>query len=211
MSSTTRWLGPISGLAAVALAILGEGMSSTGLEPSDSSRTILAELHEKSDDMQTGVIFGVFAIGLLLVYIGHLRTRFYENGAGWAGNVFAAGGVAVVGGLLIFIAADLTGAEAGQQGHAEVAQGFVDFNWNGVWLFSPGLLAVGIAVAVASFSDHVLPAWLGALGVLLAVSAIAPWIGLPIFMLWVVAASVHELVSVIRDRGATQSSDAATA
>ena len=205
MSTATKWLGPVSGLAAMAAVIVGQGISGNiDSEPSDSSSAILAELRAEADDMRLGVIFGVLAIGLLLIYIGHLRTTFHEKDAAWAGNVFAAGGVALVSALLIFVAAEVTGAEAGRQGHAEVAQGVIDFNWNGAWLFSPGLLAAGVGVAVASFSSQVLPRWLGGFGVLVAVSAIAPWVGVPIFALWVIAASIHELVSLVQDRHGTE-------
>ena len=201
MNATTRWVGPISGLVAVILVVLGEGISGTiDSEPSDTPTAVLAEFRDSADDVRLGAIFGVIAAGLLLVYIGHLRTRLRDLDARWAGNVFAAGGVALVAAVLVFVGAELTGAEAGEQGHAEVAQAVVDFNWNGVWIFSPGLLAVGIAVSLASLSYRVLPGWLGVLGVLVALSAIVPWIGVPIFGIWVLAATIEEIIAISRGR-----------
>ena len=51
---------------------------------------------------------------------------------------------------MILTGAQLAGGVAGESGHAEVAQGAIDFLWNGTYLFSPGLLAAGIAAAAAS-------------------------------------------------------------
>lgn len=196
MNAKTQWFGPMSGVLAVVLVIVSQGISGNiDAEPSDSVVTVMAELSGSAD----GTIFAMLGAGLLLVYIGHLRARFHEQGAGWAGSVLSSGGVVLVGAVLIVVGAQLTGAEAADQGHVEVAQGVVDFTWNAAWLFSPGLLALGVGAATASFSQRVLPVWLGVFGVLVALSAIAPWIGLPLFVLWVLAASIDELIRVIRE------------
>jgi hypothetical protein len=196
MNAKTQWFGPISGVLAVVLVIVSQGISGNiDAEPSDSVGTVMAELSDSAD----GTIFAMLGAGLLLVYIGHLRARFHEQGAGWAGSVLSAGGVVLVGAALIVVGAQLTGAEAADQGHVEVAQGVIDFTWNAAWLFSPGLLALGVGIATASFSQRVLPVWLGVFGVLVALSAIAPWIGLPLFGLWVLAASIDELIRVTRE------------
>ena len=205
MSTTTRWFGPISGLLAVVLVIVSQGMGDADAEPSDSVNTIMTELSGSAD----GATVAMLGAGFLAIYIGHLRTRFQEQGAGWAASVLSAGGVVVVAAALIVVGAQLTGAEAADQGHVEVAQGVVDFTWSYVWLFTPGLLAFGVGAATASFSQKVLPVWLGAFGVLVGVSAIAPWIGLGLFGLWVLAASIDELVRVIREPSAPGTLDPA--
>jgi hypothetical protein len=204
MNAKTQWFGPISGVLAAFLVIVGQGISGNiDTEPSDSVATIMADLSDSSD----GTIFSMLGAGLLLVYIGHLRARLHEQGAGWAGSVMSAGGVVLVGAVLIVTAAQLTGAEAADQGHVEVAQGVIDFTWNAAWLFTPGLLALGVGAATASFSQKVLPVWLGVFGVLIALSAIAPWIGLPLFGLWVLAASIDELIRVIREPSTPEALD----
>lgn len=195
MNTTTRWFGPISGLLAVVLVIVSQGMGSADVEPSDPVSTIMAELRGSAD----GVLVAMLGAGFLLIYVGHLRARFHEHGAGWAGNVLYAGGIVVASAALIIVGALLTGDQAADLGHVEVAQGVVDFIWNAVWLFTPGLLAFGVGTAVASFSQKVLPVWLGVFGVLVALSAIAPWIGIGLFGLWVLAASIDELVRVMRE------------
>lgn len=196
MNTRTQWFGPISGVLAVVLVIISQGISgNVDAEPSDSVATVMAELSGSAD----GTIFAMLGAGLLLVYIGHLRSRFHEQDAGWAGSVLSAGGAVLVAAVLIVVGAQLTGAEAADQGHVDVAQGVVDFTWNAAWLFSPGLLALGVGIAAASFSQRVLPVWLGVFGVLVALSAIAPWIGVPLFALWILAASIDELIRVIRE------------
>lgn len=201
MKQITRWLGPLSGVAGVAVVFVSQGISGgTDSEPSDSPTAILAEFRHSGDDIELGSFVAVLGLGLLLIYFGHMRTRLEAHGASWAANVFSIGGVALVGALLVFVGANLTGAEAGDQGHTEVALGVIDFTWNGVWLFTPGLLALGAAVALAAFADRALPLWLGAFGVLVALSALAPWIGAPIFAIWVLAASIEELVALGRGR-----------
>jgi len=203
MNERTHWLGPISGVLAVALVIVSQNSGSIDAEPSDSVATIMAELSGSAD----GTIFAMLGAGLLLVYIGHLRARFHEQGAGWAGSVLSAGGVVLVGAGLIAVSAVLIGAEAADQGHVEVAQGVIDFIWNAAWLFTPGLLAFGVGAAAASFSQRVLPVWLGVFAVLVALSAIAPWIGLPLFGLWVLAASIDELIRLIREPSTPETLD----
>ena len=206
MSSATRWLGPGSGVLALIAVVISEGISgSIDSEPTDSSSTMLAEFSNSADDIRTGAILGVLGAGFLLVFIGDLRARLRDRGADWAGSVFAAGGVALIAAVLVFVAAELTGAEAGDQGQGDVAQAVVYFNWNGVWLFSPGLLAIGVGVAVASFSFRALPIWLGVFGVLVGVSALAPWVGVPLFGIWVLAASISEIVSMARTQPSTDS------
>lgn len=100
--------------------------------------------------------------------------------------------------MIVLIGVELAGAEAADRGHAEVAQGAVDFLWNGALLFSPGLLAVGITTAIASFFYRILPIWLGALSTVVALGALVPWIGIVIFGVWILAAGLADAVQAIR-------------
>ena len=92
----------------------------------------------------------------------------------------------------------LAGGVAGEHGHAEVAQGALDFFWESTFLFSPGLLAVGIAAAAASFAYRAVPVWLGVFAVVVALGALAPWVGIFIFVLWVLATSIVEIIRTLR-------------
>lgn len=159
---------------------------------------MLADFRESADEIQLGAIFGMIGIGFLLIFLGCLRTKLRDGGAGWAADGFLAGGVVLAGAMTVFTAVQVAGATAGEYGHTEVAQGALDFIWDGILIFSPGLLAVGIAAAVASFAHRILPIWLGVFAVLVALSALVPWIGIFIFPVWVLAASITELISAFR-------------
>lgn len=90
---------------------------------------------------------------------------------------------------------DLMGSVAAEHGHEAVAQAANDFTWNVVLLYSPGLLAIGLAAASAGLRRRGLPRWLGAFGVLVAVGAAMPWIGVLVGLAWMLALSITELVA----------------
>jgi hypothetical protein len=96
------------------------------------------------------------------------------------------------------VGAQLAGGVAGAYGHAEVAQGAVDLLWEGSYLFTPGLVAVGISAAAASFTHKVVPIWLGAFAVVVALGSLAPWMGILVFVAWVLATSIVESIRAIR-------------
>ena len=199
MDTTNRWIGPVSGILFVVGFVVGAGISGeVDSEPSDSGSSVVAAFRDTSDDILLGRLFTVLGIGFLLVFVGHLRTKFRDGGGGWTADGFLAGGVAIAGAMIVFVGVELAGAEAGDRGHTEVAQGAVDFLWNGTLLFSPGLLAVGITGAFASLMYRILPVWLGAFSVVVALGALVPWIGIFVFGLWVLAASLVEAVQAFR-------------
>jgi hypothetical protein len=207
MDKVDRWIGPVSGVLSIVGFVGGSSISGeVDAEPTDSARTVVAEFREISDDILLGRLVSLLGIGFLLIFVGHLRTKFRDGGAGWAADGFLAGGIAIAGAMVIFVGVELAGAEAADRGHAEVAQGAVDFLWNGTLLFSPGLLAVGTTGAVASFSYRILPLWLGGLAVVVALGALAPWIGILVFGIWVLAASVVETVQAFRQTTAANAS-----
>ena len=213
MGKASKWLGPLSGILFVAAVVIG-GNFFGGLdaEPSDSANKVLAEFRKNAGDIQTAAVSMMFGIGFLLVFLGHLRTKFRDGGSGWAADGgsgwaadgFLAGGVALASAWIVLVGVQLAGGLAGESGHAEVAQGAIDFLWNSAYLFTPGLLAVGITAAAASFSNRVLPTWLGVFAVVVAVGALAPWIGIFIFILWVLAASIVELIRAFRPETAVE-------
>jgi hypothetical protein len=199
MDNVTRWIGAVSGILFVVGFVVGAGISGeVDAEPSDSASSVVAAFRHGSDDILLGRLFTVLGIGFLLIFVAHLRAKFRNGGAGWVADGFLAGGIALAGAMIIFVGVEVAGAEAADHGHAEIAQGAVDFLWNGTLLFSPGLLAVGITGAIASFLYRQLPIWLGALAVVVALGALAPWIGIFIFGVWVLAASLVESVQAIR-------------
>ena len=199
MDKTGKWFGPLSGILFVAAIVIGGGIfGGLDAEPSDPASQILAEFRESADDIGTATLLTMLGIGFLLIFLGHLRTRFRDGGSGWAADGFLAGGVALAGAWIVLLGVQLAGRVAGENGHAEVAQGAIDFMWEGVFMFTPGLLAVGIAAAAASFAHRTLPIWLGVFAVLVALGSIAPWMGIFVFLAWVLATSIVELIGAFR-------------
>lgn len=199
MDKAGKWFGPLSGvLFVVAVVLAGSVFGGFDAEPSDPASTVLAEFGKNADDIQAAALLTMLGVGFLLLFMGHLRTRLRGGGAGWAADGFLAGGVAFAGGWILLASVQLAGGVAGELGHAEVAQGAVDFLWSSSLIFSPGLLAVGIAAAAASFVTRALPVWLGVFAVVVALGALAPWIGIFVFIAWVLAASIAGFVEASR-------------
>lgn len=204
MSETHGWFGPVSGLLSATGVVAGMNIFG-GIEadPSNSESTVLAQYAESADEVGTAGFIVMFGIGFLLIFLGDVRSRYRAAGASWPADVFLAGGVAFAGAMILGVGIDLAGGVAGENGHVEVAQMAVDFAWESAYLFTPGLLAMGVAAATAAFGHRAQPRWLGALAVLVALGALAPWIGVMVFIAWMVLAS---LVGVV---GARKSMDAA--
>ena len=167
-------------------------------EPSDPASAVLAELRENADRLGTAALLMAFGVGFLLVFIGHLRVRLRDRGSGWAADVFLAGGLALAAGWIVLLGAQGTGRVAAANGHAEVAQAVIDFLWEGSYIFIPGLLAVGIAASAAGLAYRALPIWLGIFAAMVAVGAVAPWLGILVFVGWVLAASISDLIRSFR-------------
>ncbi len=203
MGKTGKWFGPLSGILFVAAVVVaGSIFGGVDAEPSDSASSVLTEFRDNADDIQTAALLIMLGIGFLLVFVGHLRTKFRDAEAGWAADGFLAGGIVLASAFIVLTGVQLAGRVAGEHGHAEVAQGASDFLWEGVFLFSPGLLAIGITAAAISFSDRALPTWLGVFAAVVALGALAPWIGIFIFVAFVLAASIVELIQVSRPTAA---------
>lgn len=199
MGKTGKWFGPLSGILFVAAVVIGGGIfSGIDAEPSDPASRVLAEFRANADDISTATLVTMFGVGFLLLFLGHLRTRLRNSGSGWAADGFMAGGVALAGAWIILSGIQLAGRVAGENGHAEAAQGALDFLWEGVFMFTPGLLAVGIAAAAVSFVDGALPIWLGVFAGLVALGSIAPWVGIFVFVAWILATSIVELIGAFR-------------
>ncbi len=202
MGKAHGWFGPLSGLLSVAGVVASisvlEGIEA---DPSSAASTVLAQYAESADAVGTAAMLSTIGIGFLLIFVAHVRSMFQAAGAGWAGDAFLAGGVALAGAMILMTGVELAGGVAGENGHLEVAQMAVDFSWNSSYLFTPGLLAMGISAAMASFAHRALPAWLGGVAGIVVLGALAPWIGILVFMVWVVLVSIVDLVGAGRSQG----------
>lgn len=199
MHGAGKWVGPVSGMLFTASVVVRFAVSGiVEAEPTDSPDTILALFAEHSESIQVGAIIGMLGLGFLAIFAGHLRNRMSDDGAGWAADAFLAGVVVAVVGWMVVIGAQLTGAVAGDVAHADASLVVADFLWNGSYLATPGLLATGLAAAVAGLVTRAIPVWLAAFAIVVALGALAPWLGVFVFVAWILAASVAEMAHLSR-------------
>ena len=80
----------------------------------------------------------------------------------------------------------------------QVAKTLFALQWNYIWLFAPPLIALTAGASAVIIRFRALPRWIGWLGVVVAVSLLMPWIGVIIFLGWVVVVSAVLLLRTRR-------------
>lgn len=201
----TDWpsrFGPLAGLVASASILVSAILAGeVGAEPTDSATEVVDAYLNPENDIETAAIVAMLGLGLLLLFAAHQRTRMRARGATWQADAFVVGVVAIASATIVDTGVDLMGRVGAENGHEVVAVAANDFAWNIVWLYTPGLLAIGLASAAAGLGGRGLPKWLGRTAVVVTVGAIMPWIGLPLLVLWLAALSIRELRVGATNRG----------
>lgn len=186
--------GPIAGLAASACIFASFVLSGeVGSEPTDSSSAVVDAFLDPENDVESAAIVAMLGAGLLLVFGAHQRNRMRSRGATWTADALVLGLVAIASATMIDTGIDLMGRVGAEHGHQAVAVAANDFGWNITWLYTPGLLAIGLAGATAGLQGRGLPRWLGGTAVVVTLGAMMPWIGLAVLLLWLTALSIREL------------------
>lgn len=201
LSVRRGWPGPVSGLlffgAVLGSAAVFGGFDFFGgveVEPSFSPETLLAEVQAKEGAILTSSVIMLIGLGFLGLYLSDLKVRSSGSGLGWPSQAFVVGGVMIGAAWLINLMLQMAADLAAEEGHVESLVTFIDLLWVALWLFLPGLLTVGAAAAVVGLGSEFHPKWLGVIGVGVALSALLPWYGLFVFVVWVAADSVRRLV-----------------
>ena len=188
-------LGPIAGIVFIASVILSSILfGDVGAEPSDPASEVVAQYLDTEQDIEAAALVAMLGIGPLLVFLPIQRDRMRSRGATWEAETLVLGFAFLALATMVDTGVDLMGRVGAEHGHQEVAQAANDFTWNIVWLYSPGLLAIGLAATSAGLRHRGLPRWLGAFGAVVAVGAVMPWIGLFVGLVWMLALSIYELV-----------------
>ena len=171
-----RWdrIGAFAGIAYVVLSILATFMYPQEPRIDSSAATTLAWVHNHRTGIQAGMILGVFAAGVFVWFIGHLRHVLHRTeggaetlspivfGSGIAVAVFAALGAVPVA-LLAFLDAQPGGLQDGS-----IVRMLADL---GVVLYGVGVVMTAVfacSVAVAILRREMGGAWLGWLSLLVA-------------------------------------------
>lgn len=188
-------LGPIAGIVVVASVLVASILAGEdGAEPTDTSREVVDAYLDPENDIGFAAIVAMLGLGVLFVFLPHQRDRLRSRGATWEAETFVLGFVAVAAATILDFGVDLMGLVGAENGHESVAVAANDFGWNVVWLYTPGILAVGLAAAAMGLRGRGLPRWLGIFGVVVAVGALMPWIGLFVLLLWLLVVSIVELI-----------------
>lgn len=186
-------LGAVSGLIGVALLVWSFGMFSGSQSwPEDPDSVVLTELIEAGRDSDGAMMVAMFGVPFLVAFGGFAADRFRRHGlAGWIGWTFASGMVLfgvvwmIVGsvGQMSSILGDIPGAEG-------IARFIVVFGWSSTSLFIPAIFAIGGTAVIASFAADALPKPVGYGAGVVMLSALAPWIGGFVLLLWIVITSL---------------------
>lgn len=188
-------LGPIAGLVFGATVIVQSILAgSVGSEPTDSATDMVEAYLNPENDIEIAAIVAMLGLGVLFVFLPHERDRMRARGASWEADTLVLGFVSIAVATILDTGVDLMGWVGAEHGHEAVAQAANDFGWNITWLYTPGLLAVGLAGASAGLASRGLPRWLGIFGAVVCVGALMPWIGLFVLLVWVLALSITELI-----------------
>lgn len=198
-------LGAASGLVAMGLVVWSFAMfSGVQASPEDSDAVIYTELTQAGDDAASATFVAMLAIPFLVAFGGFTADRFRRHGTpGWIGSVFVSGTVLwgasfmLIGGV-----GQMASTLEGVPGAEGIARHIVIYGWNSVYLFVPGILAIGASAVLATVEAGALPRSLGYSAVVVGVAAFMPWIGVLVLMLWVGVASVVLTFdkALVRDR-----------
>ena len=168
------------------------------VNPQNSPDVLLAAIRSKEDVLLQSSLIMLVGIGFLGFFIADLRVRTRDAGIGWPSEAFLVGGLLIAAAWLVYLALQLAAHVVSDYGHTDSVQMAIDLLWLAFWLFLPGVLVSGVAAAAVGLRSSFHPIWLGVFGVLVAVSALVPWDGLFVFVAWVAAASVLQLVRNVR-------------
>jgi hypothetical protein len=164
------------------------------VNPSHSPKGLLSVVRAKGETLFNSSLIMLLGVGFLGFFTADLRVRANRAGLGWPSEGFLVGGVLIGAAWVTYLGLQLAAHVVADYGHVESVQVVVDLLWLAFWPFLPGLLVFGVAAAVAGIRSGFHPVWLGVVGVLVALTAFLPWDGLFVFVIWVAAASVLQLI-----------------
>lgn len=164
------------------------------VNPQNPPEVLLSAIRAKEDVLLQSSLIMLVGIAFLGFFVADLRVRTRDAGIGWPSEALLIGGVLIAAAWLVYLGLQLAAHVVSDYGHIDSVQVVIDLLWLAFWLFLPGVLVSGVAAAAVGLRSRFHPLWLGAFGVLVAVSALLPWDGLFVFVAWVAAASILQLI-----------------
>lgn len=186
-------VGALSGLIAIGLLGWSSALfSGSHSSPEDPDAAVIAELIESGSDAGLSTRIAMFAVPFLAAFGGFVADRFRRHGLpGWVGSTFLTGSILLGVSAMLIGGVGLMASMVGEiPGAAGVARLVVVFGWNSTLLFIPAILAMGTMAVIATIEASALPRVIGYSGVIVAVSALAPWVGVVVLAAWLAVTSL---------------------
>ena len=177
------------GLTVVGFAIAGEPSAKL----SDSAPAIAGAFEERADQAVVGILVGLAGLAFFIFFLGFLRERLRRSSDGveWLISAAYGGGLVAVGMLLLQAVLGLATTDAsGYDTEPAVAKTIFALLWNYIWVLAPPLFALSAGASAVIIRTAALPKWTGWVGLFAAVTMLMPWIGLFVFLIWVLLLSV---------------------
>jgi hypothetical protein len=171
-------LGPAAGVAYALLSFVGSSLLPIGrVDPDDTASVIARQLANDRGRVSAGVLLTLFSLFFLLVFVAWLQRwlRDVEGPRGWLATAAFAGGVLMVGMLLVVVLVHLGGTVLESYGaDAVIARTLLVLQWQAVVIvFVPTAVFVG-ATSLIGMADELLPKWLSYTGVAIALGLLLP-------------------------------------
>lgn len=191
-----RWerLAPLTGaLAVVVVVVAVVGLGGDTPDIKASAGKVLAYYQKHRQDEMNAAFVMTIAAGVLMFYVGWLRHALRRGSeSGRLANVSFAGGVVAASGLLFIAAVHLALADSAKYGDAELAHTLNALDADDFLPLSAGIAVLVLAASAAALRGHLLPKWLGIIGVVAGVAGFTP-VGFPAFLVclaWIIVTSI---------------------
>lgn len=195
MNDGKSWLIPLTGVAAIVIAIAGFAI---GGEPPSVDENSAEEIVEHYVDNKDSVMFGsglaTIAMTFLIFFFGYLRKvlRAAEGEAGTLSLVAFVGSAIFGLGIAIDSTISFALAETAEDIDPTAAQSLAALFENDFMPFALGTQLMLLGAGISVVKHGLLPKWLGWIAILFGVIAVTPigFVSVMVLALWVVVVSI---------------------
>ena len=211
-ASISEWLGAFSGLAFIALFVLGVMVGDANSDDRDAdpgqSGAVIAQLYsERRDDARLGATIEVVSIFCFIAFIAYLYPKLRMRGDDWTATIALGGGLVAAGYLLLMVNLGLATSEIDDYGQdVAVARTLAAMTWDSILVLGAPLAALVAGVSVSALRHAVLPRWLGWSGLPVAVLLLTlpvSFLGFMLFVPWTALVSLVLLWQIWSARAVT--------
>ncbi len=200
-------VGPLTGIVFVVLLVLSMGIRGNFRADLDGSitDTSAAEaanvLVDRRDKVANGSYIGLLGLAFFFGFLAYFRSRLQraEGEGGWLTSMAYGGGLVTAAMLLVSISLDLATTAVRDYGpDTQVAKALIALEWRDIWVLAPPMIAFTLGASLVIVRYAALPRWIGWIGFPVAVTLLIPWIGVALFVAWVLVVSIVLLIQAWR-------------